>query len=1326
MAYWKKPEEVHATLHFRVLQSFPTPTANVQNLDAALDALVPDIAPTLELLCEELKCMKVWPSLHVRYESANPTEEHFKSVDAHLRVPALIFERRQTSISGERSYVWQLQHFANGFRNANAKFIRDKSGLILAEIYSLNMNIVRFNPLDGSAWSPLPKFLAKKHAIVNVHNTDERCFGYAIASALHPIGHGQHPDRPNQLHTVPGGPRTRSTPVPGEPGGLASDRGAAEHQSQRVQLLRRRRPRSLSDVHQPARQSDRDRPALLQRSLRLDQGFWSSVLRLDTSTRDQKFFCRRCLGHFKTAEVLHRHQQLCTRGDFLSVIHTMPEPGAVHEFKNWKYGTWAPFVIYADLESVLAPADQRNGATHLYQQHKPCAASALLCSKIRAFDGRFCLFTGEDSVKRLLDQLVAWERECVDHLLQNRAMRPLVGAKLREFANATECCICHGAKGPFDPTDANRRKVADHDHVTGFFRGAAHDECNRNRRVVYEIPVFLHNFRGYDSHLIVRALKEYPTREIEPIAQNLERYLQVKWGENLVFRDSLQFLTASLESLVESLRKTDETRFTRLQSVIGAKYPAADHKLLLRKGVFPYEYLDSFAKMTDAQLPPREAFRSSLTGTECSVEDYAYAQQVWTAFGCRSLEDYLKLYLTSDVALLADVFQNFRDICFRGRYQLDPAYFVSAPQFAWNSMFKMLNLKLELISDPEMYRMIQPNIRGGICHASVRYARANNIYMGGLYDPTKPESYILYIDATNLYGWAMSQKLPCKNYEWLSDAEVREAEAALTGPRALAFFDVAARNRAVLARIVNASGPLDVSQIDPNTAYILEVDLEYPRHLHDRDDDYPLAPELLEIETGMLSQKHLELRRKYYGASNPYSRKLVCSLMPRKRYVVHSELLKFYIERGLVVTKVHRGVKFVAEAMLQPYIQYNTEQRAAAGTDECKRAFFKMMNNAPYGKTIENVAKRSDIRLLTDENQARRLAEKPHCVQFRAFDENLIGLELRKVKQLINKPFQVGFAILELSKLLMYRAYAQLKDHFGARVRMLYTDTDSLILQFSVPDLYRELRDTPNLRALFDFSKIPVGHPCGLGDPLDPHADEVGFFKDELKGDPIVEFVALKPKMYSFTTCKATLSKDQPRIVEKQVGKGIARAALRRLHHQDYVDMYNEGDATKVVNHRIGSKLHHVYTMAVEKRGLVCYDDKRYLLANLPDGTPNPNTHAFGHYDIVVEAEVEQPEAGNDLHIVARAPKAPINLRIERRFERKHKLAVKRAHALRDDDVNDDDPDIDAESIDTGAGDGAAGRPAAREPGVPDAVPATRARGRSAHRRRRSPSTARA
>ena len=161
--------------------------------------------------------------------------------------------------------------------------------------------------------------------------------------------------------------------------------------------------------------------------------------------------------------------------------------------------------------------------------------------------------------------------------------------------------------------------------------------------------------------------------------------------------------------------------------------------------------MSTFALLDKLALSPREAFFNKLGDVECSEADYAHVQQVYADCQCESLKEYMQLYLLSDICLLADVFQMFRNNSLN-KYQLDPAYFVSAPQLAWNALLKHINQSIPLITDPEMYRMIQPNIRGGICHASVRYARANNKLIGSLYNPTKPTSYIMEVDANNLYG----------------------------------------------------------------------------------------------------------------------------------------------------------------------------------------------------------------------------------------------------------------------------------------------------------------------------------------------------------------------------------------------------------------------------------------------------------------------------------------------------------------------------------------------------------------------------------------------
>ena len=329
----------------------------------------------------------------------------------------------------------------------------------------------------------------------------------------------------------------------------------------------------------------------------------------------------------------------------------------------------------------------------------------------------------------------------------------------------------------------------------------------------------------------------------------------------------------------------------------------------------------------------------------------------------------------------------------------------------------------------------------------------------------------------------------------------------------------------------------------------------------------------------MLSEKQLQLRRRYYGAAEPYSKKLVCSLLPKKHYVVYGEMLRFYVERGMRITKVHTAIRFETKAFMKEYIQFNTNMRAQSKGDECLRQLFKLLNNSVYGKMIENVLKRTMIKLFTDMDKAQSAAEKPHCIDFRVFKEDLVGVELRKVNQVVNKPFQTGFAILEWSKLHMYRSYATLKDQFKDKMRLLYTDTDSMIFQVFTKDLYREILNEGSLRPMFDFSEIPADHPSHLGCPTEEQAGQVGYFKDEQKGNPIIEFVALKPKMYSLrtATCLPENSKETPKIWSKQVGKGIARAALKTFTFEMYKDMFDRRHVgVAVSNCRIGSKLHEV------------------------------------------------------------------------------------------------------------------------------------------------------
>ena len=184
---------------------------------------------------------------------------------------------------------------------------------------------------------------------------------------------------------------------------------------------------------------------------------------------------------------------------------------------------------------------------------------------------------------------------------------------------------------------------------------------------------------------------------------------------------------------------------------------------MLRKGVYPYEYMDNWERFNEISLPSKESFYSNLNMENIEDIDYRHGNNVFNKFKLNNLGEYHDLYVQSDTLLLADVFEKFRDMCLK-EYELDPAHFLSLPGLAWQACLKKTNVELELLTDYDMLLMVEEGIRGGICHPIHRYAKANNKYMKN-YNNNEESSYIQYLDANNLYGWAMSKKLPVNGFK---------------------------------------------------------------------------------------------------------------------------------------------------------------------------------------------------------------------------------------------------------------------------------------------------------------------------------------------------------------------------------------------------------------------------------------------------------------------------------------------------------------------------------------------------------------------------------
>ena len=649
------------------------------------------------------------------------------------------------------------------------------------------------------------------------------------------------------------------------------------------------------------------------------------------------FFCTRCISPHCSERTLSDHLIYCRGVDAPPCHAVFPEVNLESmylpetKFRHFQNTIKAPYVVYADTESIIRPTTTptTNSNTTQTSEHVPCSYFYIV---VRS-DGEvtnMSTYCGEDCMDVFFQQLED-ELEEIRNDLKN--IRPLEMTKEdRDRHRAADLCwVCDGPFEDYQPGDTHCLwKVQDHDHITGEYRGAAHSKCNLLLRInAYHtpVPVFFHNLKNYDAHHLMSAIgctevketvctdkngqpltyedkkgveKKVTVRDggITAIVQNMEKMISFSWGQ-FRFVDSYAFLSSSLGQLVGNTPKED-LRITRLY-IEQAKF-----KLITRKGVFPYEYMDSFDRFEETQLPSKENFYSSLTDESISDSDYQHAQEVWTTFDCKSLKDYHDVYLGSDVLLLADVFENFRKTAM-ATYGLDPAHYLTLPGYSWDALLKSTGVSLELITDPDMYLFIEKGLRGGISMVSHRHAIANNPQMEN-YNPEQPTSFLQYLDSNNLYGWAMSQAMPTRNFDW-----VEFTEKLLETPA------------------------------DATNGYILEVDLAYPHELHPAHNDYPLAPEKLKVEKHWMSPYQQKLIDEL--STSFECEKLVPNLQPKIRYVLHYRNLQLYLSLGMQLTKVHKVLSFHQTPWMAPYIAKNTELRKLAKND-FEKDFFKLMNNA--------------------------------------------------------------------------------------------------------------------------------------------------------------------------------------------------------------------------------------------------------------------------------------------------------------------------------------------------------------------------------------------
>ena len=394
------------------------------------------------------------------------------------------------------------------------------------------------------------------------------------------------------------------------------------------------------------------------------------------------------------------------------------------------------------------------------------------------------------------------------------------------------------------------------------------------------------------------------------------------------------------------------------------------------------------------------------------------------------------------------------------------------------------------------------------------------------HDENKESSYIQYLDANNLYGWAMSQKLPLNGFKWVED----------------------------ISRINEEF----IKNYDENNdkGYILEVDVKYRKKLHDLHSDLPFLPKGMKIDK---------------------CKKLMCNLRSKTKYIVHIKSLEQALNQGLKIKKVHTIIEFNQKAWLKPYINMNTELRKLAKVDS-EKDLFKLMNNAVFGKTMENIRKHRDIKLVTTERKRSKLVSEPNYHTINYISEDLSIIEMNKTRVKMNKPKCLGLSILDISKTLMYEFwYDYMKPKYNDNVKLCYIDTDSFVMNIKTEDFYKDIANDVEKR--FDTSNYEVNRPL----PIGKNKKVIGLMKDELGGKIITEFVTLRPKTYSY--CK-----------EDKKAKGTKKCIIKRMiKFNDYKNCLLQDEVLLKSQQRFISKKHDVYTENINKVALSNNDDKRIV-----------------------------------------------------------------------------------------------------------------------------------
>jgi hypothetical protein len=1125
------------------------------------------------------------------------------------------------------------------------QYTRQQSGWIFKEFNHAKLTVMRYVPDSGSSYFHLDNYITQKYAVTNIKNMDEKCFFYALVYAIQLQTDKKLDNRYLskfndyfQKYNFD----DRDCPISLHPNIIQRYADKVQHNIS-VYLYHNESKKRAQQIYFTGYKYEKTVDLLYVISADEKNHHFCSINTLSrlitqgcSHTKTRSFICRNCQAGFVSQEKMMKHISLCKNSESAETsMSKKPFLSFINHHRELK----VPVVRYADFEAINKKSVDGNNTDkkEIITEHIPTGANILsvgLDGKERSY---YETPHPETCMEDFFTNLVKGCLTDYNVLYKNNKYKKVINWKDGEELQhklSTECMRCHR---PFVSSNENEeyfqknkkvhplRKVAHHCHFTGSFYFSSCNECNLQLRLnqVPIFPIFFHNYKGYDSHFTIKHFQSNINLEIknrllqnhditdvvleESIPITSKKFMSISlvvYGKKKIFNkkvnnyveqdnsqlfkirflDSMSFLDASLDTLARELNDEDKTLLRNI-------YQTDDeYKLMKQKGSFPYEYMDSVNKLYDDFLPPPMKWCNKLqhfdkTWDELSVEEradlwerYNHTIKIKEKFGCKNNFESQNIYMKNDTYLLACIFERFRQISL-DKFKLDPCHYYTLPSLAWDAMLKITKCKLQLFQEDlrDMYLELENAKIGGISTVGSKYyAKANHHHLKS-FDKNKKKSHIIYGDANGLYAWAMTQKLPYGDFQYI--------------PLSNFNLDEALKN------------------IDDDIGYFLVVDAHLPKEFHDDQNDYPCFPENLAITELQLSHS---TKTDYETLGMPIlsESKLIPNLYPKKNYMIHIRTLKLFMEQGWKVD-VKKVIQFKQSAWCKPFIDLCLSQRQKSKSS-FEKLFWKLCCNAVYGKFLENVRNRVNIKFFSShtEEKYQNSINSFRVRRTEKITDDLMMVNMGKHSVQLNKPVYAGIAILNLSKYLMYDFFYNVIRKKYPHTKMLYTDTDSFILEIPTDDFYKDLMEDEEFRDHWDLSDYPDDHFIFKGLSKDEiykmknkNKKVLGKFKDEMCGVPAKEFVALRSKMYSLI--------DESGLERKFTGKGIHKKLLKSYRHDSYRDcLLFKTIHTGESYHIQPTKHFTLNTVKLTKTTLSPLDDKRY---KLEDGI---RSYSYGHWRI--------------------------------------------------------------------------------------------------------------